>query len=297
MNLLGACQLALNVAISKLNDFPSWGELALTICYLIIPACQNRLGFVHKKWPALDFRSFFQDDSTDSIFKSWSISLTKLWPASHAGVPQEVQTWRRRALLFTLTRMSGGWGWGRRVLPLSVSTLPQRLVTRKGFATTFSVTFTKPEVYMWEEKETDRLVFPRCLLQVRHWTEVFYVGDLISCSQRPCKVGGFILIIPLRKQRLWLVKRLTQHYSASKWQNWDASLGPTLKSTHWFCCLHAPALVTSAVYTSMAVVADRPSAASLRPAPVVIRTAFAVKHQTLPESLQAPALPHSSSKD
>lgn len=81
----------------------------------------------------------------------------------------------------------------------------------------------------------DRLMFPRCLLHVRHWTEIFYIGDLISCSQQPCKVGGFILITPLRKQRLWLVKKLTQHYLASKWQNWDVLLGPTLKPTRWFC--------------------------------------------------------------
>lgn len=48
----------------------------------------------------------------------------------------------------------------------------------------------------------DRLTFTRRLLYVRHCTEFFYIGDLISCSQWPCKVGGFILIIPLRKQTL-----------------------------------------------------------------------------------------------
>lgn len=203
LNLLGACQLALNVAISKLNGFPSWGELELTTCYyLIIPTCQSHLGFVYKKWPALDFKSFFQDDSTEAFLKA------------------EIHPWLNFDQHFVLGLL-GKSGNGGDTLPsshshenvwrpgvrlegrsLSVSTLSRRLVTRKGFATTFSPAFTKPRVNMWEEKETDRLTFTRCLLYVRHWTEFFYIGDLISCSQRPCKVGGFILIIPLRKQTL-----------------------------------------------------------------------------------------------
>ena len=99
----------------------------------------------------------------------------------------------------TFWRMSGG-GARTEGPSRSVPALPRRSATGRGPAATFALTFTRPGPTC--ERKRRRTGYVYKVLAVCEALSGMNIGDLTSCCQRPCKVGGFILIIPLRKQTL-----------------------------------------------------------------------------------------------